>query len=432
MLAHISIDSATLLDGLCLFVEQLVLSISDITAQLAEGNAYLQHVSLSPAGCTAMGPNDGESWGDGASETLGLHVAKADRLYWGRYYQLHPLVSLLGRALKLQAAAAKQAPSTQAAEQLMGAWRQTLDKVLPTHYSNASLIEGLHCNAEALRAIAIASHGDADAIAAIKQKLAALLSLGQLESLMPVLEHNLMSFQHGLRLQTLRLLGLFEQPRMKSSKQGSESTEACDIIQLGVDLETIPAGVDTYKEKTNPLRRMAVYASNGRVPKVFGKVFPFLAIMQFSVNFSLVWTESTKQLALLANANPSLLWSAVWQTLRRYNDERLLVETGLTPEAKSWLSRRQAERATQCELVAQPKLEGFAMECSSLARFDRVFDNELSQFVAGDHGRSDGALSTGLQCLMIAADAQGAERVDYNNVYKQLLKMLAEDGARAA
>ncbi|KAJ2893831.1 U3 snoRNP protein, partial [Coemansia aciculifera] len=175
---------------------------------------------------------------------------------------------------------------------------------------------------------------------------------------------------------------------------------------------------------------MAAYSSNGRVPKIYNRVFPYLAIMQFSVNFSLVWTETGKQLALLASANPSLLWAAVWQVLRRYNDERLLVETGMTPEAKAWLSARQAEWAAQSSLASQQKLEGFAMECPSLVRFDRVFDADLAQFVGDSDGTAE--LSSSLQYLMMVADAQGAERIDYNNIYKQLLKMLAETGARAA
>ncbi|KAJ2878174.1 U3 snoRNP protein, partial [Coemansia aciculifera] len=425
MLAHISIDTSMLLDGLHEFIEQLSSAISSLTAQLAESNAYLQHAAAAPTGCGAMGPSDGEIWGDEASEALGLHTAKADRLYWGRYYQLHPLVSLLGRALKLQAATAMNAPaSLQTAERLMGAWTLALDTVLPAHYTNPALLEGLHKIAEALQ-LQTAMDG---AASVVKQKLEAALSLSHLESMMPLLEHNLMSLQSSLRLQTLKFLALFEQPRMKSGRQGSNSDEVCDIIQLGIELESIPAALDTYKEKTNPLRRMAAYSSNGRVPKMYNRVFPYLAIMQLSVNFSLVWTETNKQLALLASANPSLLWSAVWQTLRRFNDERLLVETGMTPEAKTWLSERQAEWTSIGDLTSQPRLEGFAMECPSLARLDRVLDANLAQFTG-----SDGAgLSASLQYLMIAADTQGSERIDYNNVYKQVLKMLADTGARAA
>ncbi|KAJ2805625.1 U3 snoRNP protein, partial [Coemansia furcata] len=422
MLAHVSIDSNMLLDGLHVFIEQLLSAISSLTAQLAEDNAYLQHVAAAPAGCGAMGPSDGEIWGDEASAALGLHTAKADRLYWGRYYQLHPLVGLIGCAFKLQAATATNAlASSKAAEMLMGAWTLALDTVLPTHYANPALIEGLHKTAEALQLLTAADGAAPD----VRQKLEAALSLNQLESLMPLLEHNLMSFQSGLRLQTLKFLALFEQPRMKSGRQGG-GEEVCDIIQLGIELESVGATLETYKEKTNPLRRMAAYSSNGRIPKIYNRVFPYLALMQLSVNFSLVWTETNKQLALLATANPSLLWAAVWQTLRRFNDERLLVETGMTPEAKIWLSERHAEWAATSELKSQPKLEGFSMECPSLARLDRVLDADQAQFVGG------AGLSASLQYLMVAADAQGAERIDYNNVYKQLLKMLADTGARAA
>ncbi|KAJ1662025.1 U3 snoRNP protein, partial [Coemansia sp. RSA 25] len=309
MLAHVSIDATMLMDSLHSFIEQLVSAISSVSARLAEDNAYLQHVAASPAGRSSMGPSDAELWGDEASEALGLHAAKSDRLYWGRYYQLHPMVGLLGRALKLQATTALRAASPQATEELMDAWTLALDSVLPVHYGNPALIEGLHKTAEALQQLSAAS-SQSDAELGVKQRLATALSLSQLEPLMPLLEHNLMSFQPKLRLQTLKFLALFEQPLMRSSKQGGSSEESCDIIQLGIELETVPASLDTYKEKTNPLRRMAAYSSNGRVPKIYSRVFPYLAIMQLSVNFSLVWTETNKQLALLASANPSLLWAA--------------------------------------------------------------------------------------------------------------------------
>ncbi|KAJ2010344.1 U3 snoRNP protein, partial [Coemansia sp. S610] len=66
------------------------------------------------------------------------------------------------------------------------------------------------------------------------------------------------------------------------------------------------------------------------------------------------------------------------------------------------------------------------MECPSLARLDRVLDADFTLF-------ADGAgIGAYLRYAAIAADAQGSERVDYNNVYKQLLKMLADTGARAA
>ncbi|KAJ2324275.1 U3 snoRNP protein, partial [Coemansia sp. RSA 2673] len=51
MLAHVSIDTSMLLDGLHEFIEHLSSAISGLTAQLAESSAYLQHVAAAPAGC---------------------------------------------------------------------------------------------------------------------------------------------------------------------------------------------------------------------------------------------------------------------------------------------------------------------------------------------------------------------------------------------
>ncbi|KAJ2135307.1 U3 snoRNP protein, partial [Coemansia sp. RSA 637] len=193
---------------------------------------------------------------------------------------------------------------------------------------------------------------------------------------------------------------------------------------MGIALESTAGGMETYKDRMNHLRRMAVIASSGRVPEIFHNVFPYLALGQYSLNFSYIWPDVTKQLGLLAAANQQLFWNAVWGLLQRFNDERLLIETGPTPEAKKWLNSCAEARAAESELTASPKIDGHAIECPNLARFNRVFSAELLRLANVD--------GSGLQNLAIATNCPDLNRVDYANVQKQLMTMLAEIGAAAA
>ncbi|ORX71921.1 hypothetical protein DL89DRAFT_265622 [Linderina pennispora] len=156
----------------------------------------------------------------------------------------------------------------------------------------------------------------------------------ELEAVMRSVESNLVS--------TLQLLSLFDQLPLEESDEDSFSkrhgkkqpAEQCPAIQLAIELESTETSLAMYKEKLNHLRRLTVLASNGRIPDVYQ-------------NLSII-----KQMGLLAGAKSDLFWSA-----------RLLIETGLTPDAKKWLANQQA---------ALPKLDGHAMECPNLTRFDRV------------------------------------------------------------
>ncbi|KAJ2357418.1 U3 snoRNP protein, partial [Coemansia sp. RSA 2618] len=421
VLSHVSVDPSVLLDGLHAFIGQLAAAVAQLTAQIAENSEYLQNGAS--AGGLSTGDVPGENNDDDASRALGLFTPKADRLYWGAYHQLFPLVSLLGSALKLEANTALHAPPRLVADKLMDSWCQVLDRVIPAHSTNPLLIEGMSKVADALKFVVSTSRNGEESSAAIKQKVAAALSLQQLEQVTPMLERNLVSTQPSLRLQTLQLLSLFEQPLMASADKGAKK-EPCAVVQMGIELESTAGGLDTYKDRMNHMRRMAVVASNGRMPEVYRNVFPYLALAQYSLNFGYIWPEATKQLGLLADANQQLFWDAAWGLLQRFNDERQLIETGPTPEAKQWLKGCAEARAAESEFASPPKVDGHAVECPNLARVNRVFAAELSRLADADGGY--------LQHLAVAANCPDLNRVDYANVQKQLMTMLVEVGAQAA
>ncbi|KAJ1941553.1 U3 snoRNP protein, partial [Linderina macrospora] len=222
VLTNISIDASVLVDGLDSFCTQLSRSIVEITAQLDKDSKYLQHTSASASQRYDIGPADGETWGDEASEALGLHTAKDDRLYWGPYYQLHPLVTLLGRAMALKAKTAMHAPPASAAVVLMNRWADAVDNILATHCANPSLVDGVYQTADALKFVATMNRGGSDPVpAAVKEQFATAMSTAQLQSVMRVVENNLISVQPTLRLRTLQLLSLFDQLPLEEGDEDS-------------------------------------------------------------------------------------------------------------------------------------------------------------------------------------------------------------------
>ncbi|PIA15580.1 hypothetical protein COEREDRAFT_16045 [Coemansia reversa NRRL 1564] len=430
VLSHISVDPLALLNGLDTFTGQLITAITNMTTQLAKLHPVLQHNIFA----------DSEPVDDDFNEVLGIsRTSSNDSLYWGPYHQLFPLVSLLGRALQLKADIAFNAPSQVAAEKLMADWCLVWDNILPIHTSNSLLIEGMYKVANALKHVTSTKNCSSEQVlGALQSRLSAALSLQQLEQGMSLLERNIASREPYLRLRTLQLLGLFDQPPMASPAASatasggieiadkSSGSELCTIIQMGIELESTEADLTSYKDRMNHLRRMTVIASSGRVPQLLENVFPLLAVAQFSVNLSLIWPETIKQLGLLAGANSKLFWRAVWGLLENFGDERRLIETGPTPAAKRWLNERLQERMAQSAFVPQTKLDGHAADCPNLTRFDRVCAAEASHF--------DSKESMDIRWNYIMADSFCLDhnRVDYANVQKQLLKALAEVGASAA
>ncbi|KAJ2851821.1 U3 snoRNP protein [Coemansia brasiliensis] len=416
VLAHVAVDPTVLLDGLSAFVTQLVDAVVQNTAQIAQGSEFLQAAAV-----YNNTSDNSDIWDDDASRALGLFAFRESRMYWGSYHQLFPMVGLLGRALKLMADTALHAPPSLAASKLIDVWCLTLDQILPTHASNSLLMVGMYKIADALKFASSTQRSGDDIQPETKLKLEAALSLQQLELIMPLVESNLSSMQLSLRLHTLQLLSSFEQPTMSGSKK---TEETCPVVQMGIELESTASDLDSYKNRLNYLRQMAVIASNGRVPEIYRRIFPSLAAAQYSLNFSYIWPEVTKQLGLLAGADQELFWNIAWSFVQRFGDERQLIETGPTPEAKKWLNNCMESWIAETEYLSPSKIDGHAIECPNFARVSRVYDAEAERLADKDKQH--------LQQLAAMASCPDTTRIDYTNVQKQLMTMLAEVGAAAA
>ncbi|KAJ1932230.1 hypothetical protein GGF37_007124, partial [Kickxella alabastrina] len=195
VIARVAVDTPELMRSLEAFAQELTQAIVAVTQELAPANAVLG----SSAGQEEDGGEEEAAWADDeAAQALGQDAEKAGRLYWGAYHQAAPLVSLLGRTLRLLADSALQmAAAAEASALLHRAWLRTLDNVVAAHPANAALMDGLLQVGSALQFLASA-----------KAQPTTALGEAQLALLLPLVERNLGSFQAALRLTTLRLLAL--------------------------------------------------------------------------------------------------------------------------------------------------------------------------------------------------------------------------------
>ncbi|KAJ1721435.1 U3 snoRNP protein [Coemansia erecta] len=405
VLEHVSADNARVLAGLSEFIASVAQAVAALDEQLEEQSEFLQH---------GLNSGDGAVWDEQATAALGLDgsvaagEAAGRRVFWGAFHQVEPLASVLGRAMQAAAGLAGRCKDAKAVEVLLDAWQRAVEDggVLARHAKNAALIEGLAQTAGALRQLSSAS-------GAQQQAVALVLGTSMFERLLGHVEDNLQSFHAALRLSTLQLLARLDAPRLAA---GGSSAEACTMVALALQLEGTAAGFDTYKERMNQLRRMAVLASTGRVAGVCRRVFPYVALAQFSVNMRPVWSEAAAQLARLTEgeagqAGGELLWAAAWRMLSRFADERRLVEQGLTPAARRWLGAREAHWDAQAayDAAAATKLDGRLLACPNVARFDRVAARPPLHVAA-----------------LLAALGGDRERTDYANIRRLLLQLLAE------
>ncbi|KAJ2719960.1 U3 snoRNP protein [Coemansia sp. Benny D115] len=401
VLARVSTGGSKLLEALDAFAQRLTQAIGELTTRLTEINAEMLDRPEIEGELTAP-------WSAAADAALGLNSAECgEQLCWGAFHQLSPLVSLLGRTLSLQATAALQASAAQretGAAILSGAWGRTLKEVAPNHASNAKLVDGLVQVGQALKAL-----GKAEDM---------LFNSKKQEEVLVLLGDNLRCFQPTLRLRTLQLLELFVPLRMADGA-------ACDMVAEAAALEAVPVTFEAYKDRINHLRRMTALASNTGAPEVYRRVFASLTLAQLGVNFRPLWAEAITQLGQLAQVDPELFWNTVARLLCAYNDERRLIETGATATARAWLARLQSQWDEQTQLGAQTKVDGHALECPNVARFDALSAADYERLCADSpHAR--------LQQLLALASTPDTERVDYGNVQRQVLKLVAKHGTTLA
>ncbi|KAJ1679300.1 U3 snoRNP protein, partial [Spiromyces aspiralis] len=344
-------------------------------------------------------------------------------VYWGSGSQVFPLVSLLGLGLRALGQSASQVPPASSIATLLSQWKRVVPTVLSSCPTNVTLLDGLACVGSRVRATLEIDHSGQIPVS-VRAEVARLFSLDEFMELLPVFEANLSSFQHSIRLSTLKLMELFEQERFKPSDNSKEE-DLVSPVSLLRSMEEIPATLESYREKANILRRLAVAVSNGRLPARYNRAFTLTTTSQLAVNLSLFWPEAVKALSAVADKLPDLFWDAVWHQLARLNDKVLLVEASLTPQSNNMYSRLQQHFGESFSHKQLPQLEGHHVECPFAYKLQSVYKRSEELF-------EPGLLSYQLAWHAIATSTPPNDRVDYWNVRVLLLKVLSEAGPSVA
>ncbi|KAF9975229.1 U3 snoRNP protein [Actinomortierella ambigua] len=241
-----------------------------------------------------------------------------------------------------------------------------------------------------------------------------------LRELYPRLEKNINSLQHRRRLHTLQILSSFEMIKYVDSNPQDKSLPQNDIFNQCLLIEEAPVTVDSYREKTMHVRRLTIMMGSGRVNEFYKQVPIRLALGILTINFQPLWADATALLVKMAELYPDAFWELLHSELRRFEDETLLIDSGLSQQVLAEYRGVLEELSPDAPPPADPKSKpSKVFECPTYTRVCRSNN-------AANHLMSHKHRGWALVVHFIHAYAPGSDRMDYWNYYGLILKALTE------
>ncbi|KAG0375311.1 U3 snoRNP protein [Mortierella sp. AD032] len=247
---------------------------------------------------------------------------------------------------------------------------------------------------------------------------AKLFSTDTLRELYPKLEKNINSLQHRRRLHTLEILSSFDIIPFEEKDPQQKSGLQNDILWQCLAIEAIEVTVDNYREKTMQIRKLHTMVASGRVNDFYKTVAMRLCLGILTINFQPLWADATTLLVKTAEIYPDAFWDLLFGEIKRFEDEALLVESGLSAQAIADYHDAQARLGLGAE-VKEAKKKGINFDCPNFRKIRR--SNETA-FELTEVAKQ----SMALIMHFIKVYAPGADRLDYWNYYGLILKALAE------
>ncbi|KAL4233743.1 hypothetical protein ACF0H5_008423 [Mactra antiquata] len=135
---------------------------------------------------------------------------------------------------------------------------------------------------------------------AVNQNYQEVLNVEQLLKIFPILEENLSSPLHLVRLLTLRILSSFERPLPQTSTSMEVDIE--DVFTVCLNAEMIEADVQGYRDRQRYLQKLEYNAVQNIIPVGPFHLVPLRYLMgSLLINFKLLW-EPTRTL-IVSHAN---------------------------------------------------------------------------------------------------------------------------------
>ncbi|KAG0255909.1 U3 snoRNP protein [Mortierella polycephala] len=309
---------------------------------------------------------------------------------------------LLGETIEILAVICERAGNT-GAKLLASHWGAIVKGALYNYGSNEVVLRGVAKYCTVLKESNESKH---------------LFSVDTLRDLYPRLEKNINSLQHRRRLHTLQILSSFEVIPFEDKDPQQKKLPQNDIFAQCLAIEDINVTVETYREKTMQIRRLHTIISSGRVNDFYKTVSMRLCLGILTINFQPLWADATALLVKSAELYPDAFWDLLFGEIKRFEDESLLVESGLSAQAISDYHDAQS-RLGMRKAEPEAKKKGINFDCPN---FKRIRQSNATATELMDPTKQRFALVM----HFIKIYAPGADRLDYWNYYGLILKALTE------
>ncbi|KAI8602190.1 armadillo-type protein, partial [Dissophora ornata] len=309
---------------------------------------------------------------------------------------------LLGETIEILAVICERAGAT-GAKLLASHWDIVVKNALYNYGSNEVVLRGVAKYCTILKDSNISNN---------------LFSVETLRELYPRLEKNINSLQHRRRLHTLQILSSFDVIPYEDKDSQQKGHSQNDILAQCLAIEDVDVTVETYREKTMQIRKLNTMVSSGRVNDFYKTVSMRLCLGILTINFQPLWADATTLLIKTAELYPDAFWDLLFGEIKRFEDEALLVESGLSAQTISDYHEIR-ERLGLNGQVKEPKTKGVNFDCPNFKRIRRSNATAFELTAPSKQGMA-------LVMHFIKVYAPGADRLDYWNYYGLILKALAE------
>ncbi|KAF9584653.1 U3 snoRNP protein [Lunasporangiospora selenospora] len=245
-----------------------------------------------------------------------------------------------------------------------------------------------------------------------------LFSADTVRILYPKLERNINSLQHRRRLHTLEILSTFDVVPHVDQDPKQRVVAQDNIFAQCLAIESISVTVHTFRDKTMQIRKLNTIISSGQVNDFYKTVAMRLCLGILTINFKPLWADATVLLVKSAELYPEAFWELLFGEIMRFENEELLVESGLSAQAIEDYQTIQT-RFHSNPVSTDGKKKEIQFECPTLKMVRRV---NATSFELSKPTRSGWALVL----HFITTYAPGSDRLDYWNYYGLLLKALSE------
>ncbi|KAI7902962.1 armadillo-type protein [Cokeromyces recurvatus] len=228
------------------------------------------------------------------------------------------------------------------------------------------------------------------------------------------LKDNLSSYRHQCRLNTLKILALYDQPMMKLDDQ-HKTLEPSELVRTALHMEEINATFKEYRDKVLLIQKLNLITSSKRTPDLLEDFAPRLALGLLTVNLRPLWVEARKILVTFSNNNAELYWSMMHDELMKFNHEYQLVRDGFSKDILDKLIMTNDMNESHQKAT---KTGNITFECPTLTHITHVQDQSW-KIMQTEKAQS-------LALLFAGFSQQEDGHMDFWNYYNLLLLVLKD------